>query len=58
VGVKQIELDLGRDHDSSPPRITFPPNVHAALVRLMARVISAVHHTSKEVGDDDRRRQS
>jgi hypothetical protein len=58
VGVKQIELDLGRDHDSSQPRITFPPNVHAALVRLMARVISAVPHTSQEVGDDDRRRQS
>lgn len=58
VGMKQIEIDLGRDHDGSKPRMAFPPNVHAALVRLMALAILAVHQPTQEVGDDDRRRES
>lgn len=56
--MKQIEIDLGRDHDGSKPRMAFPPNVHAALVRLMALAILAVHQPTQEVGDDDRRRES
>ena len=54
--MKQIELDLGRDHDASTPRMFLPPKVHDALVRLMALAIVAVHQSTKEVGDDDDRR--
>jgi hypothetical protein len=60
VGVKQIEieLDLGQDHDGSKPRMSFPPKVHAALVRMMAVAIIAVHQPPQEAGDDDRRCES
>jgi len=58
VGVKQIDLDLGLDRDVSTPRMSFPPKVHVALVHMMALAIIAVHQPPKEVGDDDRRRES
>ena len=58
VAVKQSELDLGLDRDVATPRVAFPPNVHAALVRLMALALIAVHPSTKEVGDDDSHRAS
>lgn len=56
--MKQIGLDLGLDRDLSTPRLSFAPNIHAALVRLMALAILAVHQPAKEVGDDDGHRES
>ena len=56
--MKQIDLDLGLDRDVATPRMSFAPTVHAALVRLMALAILAVHQPAQEVGDDDRRRES
>ena len=58
VGVKQIKLELGLDHDASVPVMSFPPKVDHALMRLLAAAIIAVHQATQEVGDDDRARQS
>lgn len=54
VSVKQIEFDLGRDHDASTPAMPFPPKEDDALVRLMAAAIIAVHQATQEADDDDR----
>ena len=60
VSVAQIELDLGRDHDESPPRMSFPLTMREALVRLMAQAILAVHQAARQEAsdDDDRDRES
>jgi len=55
VSVKQIDLDLGLDRDVATPQMSFPQAVHAALVRMMALAILAVHQPTTGVGDDDRR---
>ena len=54
--MKQIEFDLGRDHDvlmAAP----FPPQIADALVCLMAAAILAVHQATQETDDDDSRRE-
>jgi len=58
--VAQIELDLGRDHDESTPRVSFPLTVHEALVGMMAHAIIAVHQAARQEAsdDDDRDRES
>ena len=53
VSVKQIEFDLGRDHDASTPAMPVPPKVADVLVRLMAAAIIAVHQAIQEADDDD-----
>jgi hypothetical protein len=53
VSVKQIEFDLGRDHDASTPAMPVPPKVAEALVRLMATAIIAVHQATQEADNDD-----
>jgi hypothetical protein len=53
VSVKQIEFDLGRDHDASTPAMSVPPKVAEALVRLMAAAILAVHQAIQEADDDE-----
>jgi len=58
VGVKQIKLDLGLDHDASVPVMSFPPKVDHALMRLLAAAIMAVHHAAQGGGDDHRDRES
>ena len=52
VSVKQIEFDLGPDHDVSMP-VPVPPPTADALVRLMAAAILAVHRATQEADDDD-----
>ena len=58
VSVKQIEFDLGRDHDASTPAIPVPSKVADALLRLMAAAIIAVHQATPEAADDDRDSES
>lgn len=53
----QIEFDLGMD-PTPVPTIPFAPEVHEALVRLMATAIIAVHQAGKEAENDDRMVQS
>jgi hypothetical protein len=52
VSVKQIEFDLGPDHDVSIA-VPVPPPIANALVRLMAAAILAVHRATQEADDDD-----
>ena len=52
VSVKQIEFDLGPDHDVSMA-VPVPPQIADALVRLMAATILAVHRATQEADDDD-----
>ena len=55
VSVKQIEFDLGAEHDVSMA-VPLPPPIADALVRLMAAAILAVHRTTG-ADDDDRGRE-
>ena len=50
--MKQIEFDLGPDHDVSMA-VPVPPPIADALVRLMAAAILAVHRATQEADDDD-----
>ena len=50
--MKQIEFDLGPDHDVSMA-VPVPPPIADALVRLMAATILAVHRATQEADDDD-----
>ena len=52
VSVKQIESDLGPDHDVSMA-VPVPPPIADALLRLMAAAILAVHRATQEADDDD-----
>jgi len=52
VSVKQIEFDLGPNHDVSMA-VPVPPQIADALVRLMAAAILAVHRATQEADDDD-----
>jgi hypothetical protein len=52
VSVKQIEFDLGPDHDVSMA-VPVPSTIADALVRLMAAAILAVHRATQEADDDD-----
>ncbi len=54
--MKQIEFDLGPDHDVSMA-VPVPPPIADALVRLMAAAILAVHQTTQETDDDDSGRE-
>jgi hypothetical protein len=56
VSVKQIEFDLGPDHDVSMA-VPVPPPIADALVRLMAAAILAVHRTQEAHDDDPGREQ-
>ena len=56
VSVKQIEFDLGPDHDVSMA-VPVPPPIADALVRLMAAAILAVHRATQEADDDDTGRE-
>ncbi len=58
VDVKQIDFDLGVDHAASTPAMPLPSKVQAALLRLMAAAIIAVHQATQEADDDDRGRES
>ena len=50
--MKQIEVDLGPDHDVLMA-VPVPPQIADALVRLMAAAILAVHRATQEADDDD-----
>lgn len=50
--MKQIEFDLGPDHDVLMA-VPVPPQIADALVRLMAAAILAVHRATQEANDDD-----
>jgi hypothetical protein len=52
VSVKQIEFELGPDHDVSMA-VPVPPQIADALVRLMAAAILVVHRATQEADDDD-----
>ena len=52
VSVKQIEFDLGPDHDVSMA-VPVLPQIADALVRLMAAAIIAVHRATQEAADDN-----
>lgn len=52
--MKQIEFDLGRDHDNaSTPAMLVPPKIADALVHLMASAIIAVYQAAQEADHDN-----